>query len=201
MGHNGEMSRVSTRPWFGPLIGLITFVVVLVGGGVTSVGVDWGVRNAEMADLLTRVEASEEAMMMTQEEIASIAADFQQVPDPSDADREAYASRLAAAAGRGRDAVAAAGQDVQDLSFAAWHGSIIRAQADYLAHNLAWQEHLDRASQDPEEFGRPQDLINSTFEEAEVSMRAALPVPVVDSLQRRLDAIFAPVPTEGGQAA
>lgn len=201
MSHNGRVNGVTARPWFGPLIGLITFVVVLVGGGVTSAGVDWGVRNAEMADLLTRVEASEQAMMTTQEEIAAIAADFRQVPDPTDADREAYSSRLAAAAGRGRDAIAEAGLEVEAVSIAPWHGALARAQADYLAHNLAWQEHLDRASRDPEEFNQQQDLINSTFEEAEVSMRAALPVPTVDTLQARVDLIFAPVPTEGGQAA
>jgi hypothetical protein len=179
----------------------VTFVVVLVGGGITSVGVDWGVRNAEMADLLTSVEASEQAMMTAQEEIAAIASDFQQAPDPTDADREAYSSQLAAAAGRGRDAIAAAGANVQAVGIAPWHATLLRAQADYIAHNLAWQEHLDRASQDPEEFGQPQDLINSSFEEAEASMRAALPVPMVDDLQSRVDLIFAPVPTEGGQAA
>ena len=201
MGHNGGVNGVSTRPWFGPLVGLITFVVVLVGAGVTSVGVDWGVRTAEMADLLTRVEASEQAMMMSQEEIAAIGEDFQQLSAPTDADREAYASRLAAAAGRGRDAIAEAGSGVEALSIAPWHASIVRAQEDYLAHNRAWQEHLDRASEDPEEFNQPQDLINSTFEEAEVSLRAALPVPAVDTLQVRVDLIFAPVPSEGGQAA
>lgn len=195
------MPGVTNRPWFGPLVGLITFVVVLVGAGVTSVGVDWGVRNAEMADLLTRIEASEQAMMTSQEEIAAIAEDFQQLPEPTDADREAYSSRLAAAAGRGRDAIAEAGRGVGSLSIAPWHGSLVRAQEDYLAHNRAWQEHLDRASADPEEFNQPQDLINSTFEEAEVSLRAALPVPTVDTLQARVDLIFAPVPSEGGQAA
>lgn len=201
MGHNDRVSPVAARPWFGPLIGLITFVVVLVGGGVTTAGVDWGIRNAEMADLLTRVEASEQAMLMTQEEFAAIADDFRQVPEPTDADREAYSSRLAAAAGRGRDAIAAAGQEVQAMDIAPWHGALVRAQADYLAHNRAWQEHLDRASRDPEELNRTQDLINSSFEEAEISMRAALPVPTADELQGRVDVIFAPVPTEGGQAA
>ncbi len=201
MGDNGRVNAVSTRPWFGPLVGLITFVVVLVGAGVTSVGVDWGVRNAEMADLLTRVEASEQAMMMSQEEIAAITAEFQQLPEPTDADREAYSSRLAAAAGRGRDSIAEAGRGVDSLSVAPWHGSLARAQADYLAHNRAWQEHLDRASEDPQEFNLPQDLINSTFEEAEVSLRAALPTPSIDTLQERVDLIFAPVPSEGGQAA
>lgn len=201
MGHNDDVTGTAARPWFGPLIGLITFVVVLVGGGITTAGVDWGIRTAEMSDLLTSVEASEQAMMTTQEELAAIAADFRAVQDPSDADREAYASRLAAAAGRGRDAVAQAGVGVEALDFAPWHRALARAQEDYLAHNVAWQEHLDRASQDPEEFNEPQDLINSTFEEAEVSLRAALPTPAVDELTTRVDLIFAPVPTEGGQAA
>lgn len=183
------------------MIGLITFVVVLVGGGITTLGVDWGIRSAEMDDLLTRVEASEQAMMMTQEEIAAIASDFQQIPDPSDAERDTYSSRLAAASARGRDAVTSAGLDVHSLDVIPWHSAIAQAQQDYLAHNEAWQEHLDRAAQDPEELAEPQDLINSTFELAEVSMNAALPTPTLDALRERVDIIFAPDPGPGGEAA
>lgn len=201
MSHNVPVTSIASRPWFGPMVGLLTFVIVLVGGGATAAVVDWGVRSAEMSDLLTQVEASEAAMTVAQEEIAGIAAEFEQIPQPDDADREAYLSEVAAAAGRGRDAVAEAAVGVEGVAIAPWHSAISQAREDYVAHNLAWQAHLDRASSDPNELTVPQDLINSSFEEAEVSFRAAIPTPATDGIQERVDVIFAPAPAEGTQAA
>ena len=201
MRDNVQMTRMSTRPWFGPLMGLVTFVVVLVGAGALAGVSDWAIRNAEMSDLLSRVEVSEAAMSAVQDDIARITVEYEQLPAPDDADKAALTSQLQEAAAEGRDAVAQAGQGVAALPILPWHSQLRQAQDDYLAHNVAWQEHLDRAATDPTEFMQPQELINSTFEQAEVSMRAALPAPAVSGLLDRVGRIFAPVPMEGQQAA
>ena len=201
MRDNDGMTRMSTRPWFGPIIGLITFVVVLLGAGALAGVGDVAIRNAEMSDLLSRVEASEETMGAVQDELEAITVEYEQLPAPDDADTAALTSQLQEVAARGRDAVAQAGQGVADLPIVPWHTQLLQAQQDYLAHNLAWQAHLDRAAADASEFLLPQELINSTFEQAEVSMRAALPAPAVSGLLDRVDLIFAPLPAGDEQAA
>ena len=98
--------------------------------------------------------------------------------------------------------IAAAGDDVAAVRWLAWHQDIRQAQDAYLAHNQAWQDYLTRAIEDPAEFARPQDAVNSTFEEAEPAVREALPPAALYRLKARVAQIFAPPPSEGdGQQA
>jgi hypothetical protein len=79
-----------------------------------------------------------------------------------------------------------------------WHPEIGAAQDAYLAHNRAWQAYLERAASDPAEFAKEQADINSTFAQAEIDVRAAVPVVPLFNLQDRVDVIFAPPPLPEG---
>jgi len=193
------MTRVSQRRWFGPLIGLVTFVVVLVAGGATTAAADSAIRVAEMDTLLTNVEASELEMMVVQEEIDRISSAYEALPDPTDEDRSELVKDLATTAAVGQEAIAEAGVVVASQEIAPWHPRLIQAQDDYLAHNQAWQDYLGRAKADPLELTRPQELVDSTFLASEVSMRAAVPPILSRDLAIRVDAIYAP--PEGASGA
>lgn len=197
------MTRVSQRRWFGPLIGLVTFVVVVVAGGATAAAVDSAIRVAEMDTLLTHVEASELEMMVVQEEIDRISSAYEALPDPTDEDRAELVKDLATTAAVGQEAIAEAGDAVASQEIAPWHARLVQAQDDYLAHNQAWQDYLGRAKADPLELTRPQELVDSTFLASEASMRAAVPAILSRDLVIRVDAIYAPpegASGEGGQA-
>ncbi len=161
------------RRWLPIVAGVVTFLLVLVTVGVV-VG-DVFARNVEMRSLVARIEASESAMGALQEDVQGIFAEYEGRTPLSDEDQAALDEKLKAAAAAGRDAIAAAGQDVEAMRWLVWHREIGAAQDAYLAHNRAWQDYLGRAAQDPAEFARPQDDVNSTFEDAERYVRASLP--------------------------
>jgi hypothetical protein len=186
------------RRWLPLVAGAVTFLLVLVTVGVV-VG-DAFARNVEMRSLVARVEASESAMGTLQDEVRAIFTEYEGRTPLSDEDQAALDEQLKAAAAAGRDAIAEAGRDVEAMRWLAWHREIGAAQDAYLAHNRAWQDYLDRAAQDPAEFVRPQDDVNTTFEAAERSFRAALPWLALFDLRDRVDAIFAPPPAEDGSS-
>jgi len=159
---------------------------LLTAGWTLAVG-DWVARNAEMASLLESIEGSEAAMVATQEEVTALMQQHAQ-----DAEGGELIEKLSDAAGRGRDAIAYEGTRVQGVAVLPWHRSIEQAKQAYLAHNTAWQEHLDRATTNPSEFVTPQPLVDSTFAAAEPLLRAA--VPLLDPLEfsPRIDVIYAP---------
>ena len=186
------------RRWLPIILGAVTFVIALVALG-TLVG-DALARSVEMRALVTRVESSEAAMSALQGEVQAIFGEYEGGTPLSDEDRAALDERLKAAAARGRDAIAEAGRQVAAVRWLTWHRDIGVAQDAYLAHNRAWQDYLSRAAQDPAEFGRPQDDVNSTFEAAEGPMRDALPSLALFDLRERIDVIFAPPPSEDGSS-
>jgi hypothetical protein len=186
------------RRWLPVIAGVVTFLIVLVTLGLV-VG-DAFARNVELRALVARVEASETAMGALQDDVQEIFAEYEGRTPLSDEDRAALDEQLVAAAASGRDAIAAAGQGVESMRWLAWHREIGAAQDAYLAHNRAWQDYLGRAAQDPAEFGQPQDDVNTTFEAAERSFRAALPSLALFDLADRVDAIFAPPPAEDGSS-
>jgi hypothetical protein len=196
----GPQAPATRRPrrWLPVVAGVVTFVVVLVGLGMV-IG-DVMARNIEMRSLITRVEASESAMGTLQENVRTILAEYEGRTPLSDEDQAALDEELKAAAAAGRDAIAAAGDDVAAVRWFAWHRNIGAAQDAYLAHNRAWQDYLARAAEDPAEFGRPQDDVNSTFDAAQNPFRSALPALALFDLRDRIDVIFAPPPAEDGSS-
>ena len=191
-----RVARRRMRGWVPPLIGLATFLVVLVGFGAI-IG-DAVARNAEMRALVTAIERSEAAMGDTQENVRGILEAYSGRTPLSEQDQAELDAALQAAASQGRDAIAAAGEQVGAVQWLVWHRDVGQAQDAYLAHNRAWQEYLDRASGDPAEFARSQDDVNSTFVDAEAEVRAAIPLIALFDLRDRIDVIFAPPPAEEG---
>jgi hypothetical protein len=189
------------RRWLPVTLGVVTFLVVLVGLGAV-VG-DWAARNIEMQLLVSQVEESEAAMGELQTEIEDLAAEYKDRMPLNEADQAAFDTTLKEIAARNQAAIAAAGQDVAAVRWLAWHGAVGQAQDAYLAHNRAWQDYLGRAASDPSEFARQQDAINSTFEASEPAVRGALPSGALYDLPDRVDAIFAPpsLPEGTGQPA
>ena len=194
------MSGVSRRRWFGPLVGVVAFAVTLLLVAPVAVVTDVALRQAEMAQLVTEVEYSEAQMLAVQEEIRRVTDDFEAIQNPTDADRAELVGRLADVAAFGQEAIMEAGDDLADDTYLPWHTALRQAQRDYLAHNQAWQDYLERATVDPGEFTVPQDEVNDSFLVAERSLRSAVP-PLADrELRQRVDAIFADGAPDG-QAA
>ena len=118
------------RRWLGPVLGLATFLVVLVGFGAL-VG-DAAARNAEMRSLVTAIERSEAAMGETQENVGGIIQAYAGRTPLSEADQDELDAALQAAAAQGRDAIAAAGTEVAEVSWLLWHRDVAAAQESYL---------------------------------------------------------------------
>lgn len=164
--------------------------------------VELATRNAEAARLLTAVEASEAAMVVTQERVSEA---FQGVPEqPSQADVEALREELSGIAAEGQAAIAQAGIGVTEVSVLPWHAATQDAKAAYLAHNQAWVDYLGAATQDPEEFLRPQPEVNETFAAARLPLFAAVPLLDLVNGADRIIVIYDDggdeAPSGGGQA-
>ena len=174
---------------------MLAFLIVLVAG--LAVTVEWGARNAEMRRLVTAVESSEAAMTTTQVTVAE-ALDVFDASDGGESAKMELDSTLTAAADEGRRQIEAAGSSVADVEVLPWHTNIADARDAYLAHNLAWQDYLARATDDPAEFDKEQADVNSTFELVEPLMRRALPNPALFDLDQRIDVVFVPAPAAPG---
>lgn len=136
--------------------------------------VELATRNAEAARLLTAVEASEAAMVTTQERVGEA---FQAVPEqPSQTDVDALRQELSGIAAEGQAAIAQAGTGVAEVSVLPWHTATRDAKAAYLEHNQAWVDYLGAATADPEEFLRPQPAVNETFAAARLPLFSAVPL-------------------------
>jgi hypothetical protein len=168
---------------------------LIIGGLVVA---DWGFRTAEMNTIITRIEASEEAMRQASENVDAAFAGHSQA-DASPAERAELDAELREIAAEGRDAIEAAALPIAEVVVLPWHSAIEQAQVAYLIHNLAWQEYLDAAAADPAEFLQPQPLVDSTFLESEQPMLAAVPLPDVLDVLSRIAAIYAPPELEPGQ--
>ena len=157
---------------------------------------DWTIRNIEMMQLVTQIEKSEAAMVAFQEGTAAL-----ELPDTSpnaepDSDlAQEFAAEVEALAETSATAVAAAGNDVAEVSFLPWHRSLIDAQAVYLTHNQAWVAYLTAGSKQATVLFEPNSAlqadIGTTWEASEVAVRAAVPTPAFPGISDRVDAIFA----------
>lgn len=180
------------------LIGLLTFVVSLVM--LAALAVVWGAlfdsvaRNVEMRQLVTRIEASEAQMGEVQEQRTQARASYQD----GELSAEQLDVELSQIARQGAIDIAGAGERVAAVEWLAWHDDVQAAQLAYLAHNEAWIAYLSRAAADPDEFERVQDAVNETFDAAQQPMVDALPSWDLFDLRKRVDAIFAPSPSQSG---
>lgn len=185
-----------TRRWIPPLVGVLTFIVVAVAGGV--VVTDWQIRGAEMRALTEAVEASEAAMISTQDGVQAVFDDYEGRQQLSPEDVARIDERLTRVAQEGLVGVTQAGVLVSAVPVLPWHSQIDEARQAYLAHNRAWQAYLSAAAADPAQFASPQPEVTRTFEEAEGPLRSAVPQPDVWQLSARVDAIYAEDGDAGG---
>lgn len=204
MGHDGQMDDETITPaprrrrtpgWVAVLTGVLAFVLILAAGGAV-VG-DWFVRNAQMATLVTAVEASERAMTDVQARTDAAFKEYSAIAKPTTQDKLDLNGKLSDIAAEGAGTVTRAGDRVAAVSILPWETRIIAARDAYLVHNKAWQEYLAAAALHPIEFTKDQPAINDSWGAVEPAMRAALPDPALFDLKQRLDAIFAqPAPDQ-----
>ncbi|MEI2715819.1 MAG: hypothetical protein V9E98_02285 [Candidatus Nanopelagicales bacterium] len=147
---------------------------------------DWATRTWEMNQLLSRIEKSEDAMRVAQDDIGAV-----DLPDDAaEPDKRAAIQELEDAAADGRDSIRSAGQQVAAVSFLPWHTELIGAQAAYLDHNGAWVEYLDRGAEQPLTLFGDDNRIEPTWRAAEIALRIAAPIPALPPIPQRLDSIF-----------
>ncbi len=162
------------RPFPTALAWTVGLVALAVFCALSLLGIaELATRNAEAARLLAAVEASEAAMVDTQEKVREA---FDAVPgQPTQDDVEGLRAQLSAIAAEGQGAIAAAGVQVSAVTVLPWHAATREAKTAYLAHNQAWVDYLGAATEDPEEFLRPQPAVNDTFADARLPLFAAVP--------------------------
>ncbi len=181
--------------WLPPVLGFAVFLLTLFGFGIV-VG-DWTSRNLEMKALVSAVEESESAMQWSDEQIQGIIEESGANGTLTPAQQKQAFDDLTEAALAGSFAIGAAGEGVAKVSVLPWHGDIKRAQDAYLAHNQAWLDYMEEATDDPTVLFKSQPDINSTFEAAEPLMKTAVPIPALFELKERVATIFAPQESTG----
>lgn len=179
------------RPRWARVLWWTSIAVICVGVlGLVISGADWLARTWEMNTFISRVEASESAMAAAQERIGAVT-----LPSDATADQKQAAEReLSSVSASGRDAVSNAGDDVAGVTFLPWHRELLAAQGAYSAHNAAWVDFLEHGSMDPATLFRDDPDIESTWQDAEVAVRAAIPSPALPTLADRIEAIFTDEP-------
>lgn len=186
---------VKLSRWLPPVLGFAVFLMTLFGFGL--IVSDWASRNLEMKALVSAVEDSESAMQWSDEQIQAIIKQYGTDGKLTDAQQKKAFDALSEAAYAGNFAIGAGGEEVAKVTVLPWHGDIKKAQAAYLAHNHAWQEYMEKATDDPTLLFKAEPLINSTFDAAEPLMKAAVPIPALFDLKKRVETIFAPQPSTG----
>jgi hypothetical protein len=192
----GPAALPKRRAWVPVVVGLVAFLVVLVGVGMV-VG-DWAERNVEMRALVSNIEQSESAMADVQNAIQAMSVHFDPNTPLTAEESAAVNEKLQQIAADGVVGISAGGALVESTTALPWHKDILAARDAYVAHNKAWQAYLTAAAKDASEFAKPQDNVNSTFKAAEQPIRDAVPRPALFSLPERVDAIFAPPPEVSG---
>lgn len=194
----GPSKRRAVRPgviWAVGLVYLVVFSILATTGLVLFVG-----RTVQAERLLTAVEMSESAMVGVQAEVTVVFAQFEEEGLTEDRRQELIAE-LQEIAERGEASIAAAGAQVEAVEVWPINAGIEQAKEAYLAHNIAWQEYLARAAEDPAEFVSPQPEVNDTFFEARGPLWRAVPGIDLLDLERRLRVIYADSESGEGTAA
>lgn len=158
-------------------------MLTFLAGALVAADLFW--RSWEMDALLDRVEASEAVMAQLQDDAAQAFEDHGGGADPAELE-----STLTSLAKDARVDIAEAGAAVEELPIGIWHTNIEEARDAYLAHNLAWQDYMLRASNSAQEFLAPQDAVNETFFGAQQPFIDAVPLPDLWNLMDRVVLIF-----------
>jgi hypothetical protein len=181
-------TRWRTPRWVAPVLGVLSFLFVLVAGGAV-VG-DWTLRNSEMRNLVSAIEMSENEMRITQEQVTAAFAPFDVGGALTPEETALLTRKLADIAADAQRRIERAGLDVSAVQVMPWHTAVLRAQESYVIHNGAWVDYMARAAQDPVEFVNPQPFVNESFFAAEPIITGAVPIPALYNLDQRVRQIF-----------
>lgn len=155
-------------------------VVVLVGVG------DWYLRNQELGQLLDRIQASETAMLVGQDESAALteAAD---VDDEEDYQKLlAEVSSVASATG---EELFDARDRIESTRVMPWHFGVAKAKDRYLDHVAEWEDLLGDAARDPKTLAQGRPRIGGTFRVAVRALRQAVPMWPMENFTKRITRI------------
>ena len=180
----GPLTRRRIWPWIvGGVFG--TVLVALLAVGVAN----WALRTAEMRGLVTAIEASEQQMVIANDELTALATKFGEAQTWPQ--RQEALAELGRVSGERADAVAAAGRSVADVRIAPWNLSVERARTAYLAHNASWVDFLRTGASDPASLFQKFDAIEQTWNALRQPLRRAVPWPDPFNLLARVDALLA----------
>jgi len=162
--------------------GIALLAIVLVIG-------DWWMRNQEMNALVTQIEASEtvleahNAQMKSAESLFPWNAKYH----GETAATERLASVITSTCATSAAHAMATGDEVKRVSILPWHTAIKDAQDAYMRHSHAWEDHLNRCSQDPTVGLEPAPGASGSLGP---SLRGAVPPAARYDLGSRVDAIM-----------
>jgi hypothetical protein len=168
----------------GRVIGAVLLILALLAVAVL-VG-DWLARNVEMDRMVSGIEESEAAMITAIDEVRA-ALDEDPLADGLAPETGDALVQIAQDAG---DAVAAAANEIDAVVIQPWHEDIVLARDVYLAHNQAWQDFLAAAAEDPQEWFRDYEPINTTWDAVGPTLRAAVPTPALWDLADRVEVVL-----------
>lgn len=145
-------------------------------------GVVWAT-NQQMNTLLTKIEASESAMMTVQDSVAKSYAEHA-------GDQAALDASLKEDAKAGVISIGQASHAILDWEPIPLDPKLIEAKQAYLKHTAAWIAYLNAAAEDPAQFEADQPDVDNTFRAFEKKLRDAVPPVALGDLKARVDAIF-----------
>ena len=166
----------------------ITLVVVAALVALTAG--DWWLRNWEMHNLLTKVEASEKPMATARDGMSGLVQAHAGEQLTTEEINTVRAS-MAQIAEHGATGVITTGDEVGVVTVAPWHRGIAEAKTRYVAHSDAWRRHLTAIAADPDTYGHGGADISGTFLSAENASKEAIPMFALYDLRERIDTIFA----------
>lgn len=181
MGHVGDVKKRSFNDWLPWLAGGLA-ILAMVGFMALIAGVIWA-QNQQMSALVTRIEASEAAMMSVQESVAKSYAEHGTDPTALDASLQEDAKAGIASIGK-------ASHDIMAYQPLPLDPKMIEAKQAYLKHTAAWLAYLNAAAKDPAQFEADQPDVDNTFRAFEKKLRDAVPPIALGDLKARIDAIF-----------
>jgi len=175
--------RRALWPW------IITGVAILgIGALLVAAVADWGARTLEMRALVNDIEASETAMVVSNDEITALLEKLGTATTVEE--QRAIIEEMGEIAGVRAEILRQAGDRVAGIRIAPWHRAVERARTAYLAHNRAWQEYLLAGAADPQALFDEWPNIASTWDALKGPLRRAVPVPDPWDLRGRVDLLL-----------
>lgn len=169
----------SRRPWILALV--VGGLILLLLGALVG---NWGLQNAALSSLLTKVQVSEDAMGEVQQEVITLIEESRAELGPlasnealiEQLQKDGNGAKIERASARGADQVETAGRVIAEQTYPFWLGDVLNVQSVYLEHNDAWVDYLERASDDYTVWLAKDARIEPTWIAAKAAIRGAVPL-------------------------